>query len=129
MAAEQQEAGVCILLYLLFYLSFLLSFLHFALPSGLRVAAEQQEAGKLTLAYSLHSIHIQTHNNMPHNTHTHNTQTGDGGSAGPGNVTPLTRNWIVFHRPESPSYTHAGLLMALGLAGHLSKLSWTDLYR
>jgi anaphase-promoting complex subunit 1 len=47
------------------------------------------------------------------------------GGRGPG----LTRNWIVFHRPDAPSYTHAGLLMALGLAGHLTKLSWTDLYR
>lgn len=50
-------------------------------------------------------------------------------NAGCGKSTMLTRNWIVFHRPDSPSYTHAGLLMSLGLAGHLRKLSWTDLYR
>lgn len=51
--------------------------------------------------------------------------------AGPGlfGSGTLTRNWIVFHRPDTPSYTHAGLLMALGLAGHLTKLAWTDLYR
>ncbi|KAL6755304.1 hypothetical protein V8C86DRAFT_3027443 [Haematococcus lacustris] len=54
------------------------------------------------------------------------TRKGDGGAV---SASPLTRNWIVFHRPDSPSYTHAGLLMALGLTGHLSKLAWTDLYR
>lgn len=29
----------------------------------------------------------------------------------------LTRTWIVYNKPEEPSYTHAGLLMALGLTG------------
>ncbi|GAB4821235.1 hypothetical protein N2152v2_008281 [Parachlorella kessleri] len=41
----------------------------------------------------------------------------------------LTRTWIVYNKPEEPSYTHAGLLMALGLTGHLSCLAATDLYR
>jgi hypothetical protein len=28
-----------------------------------------------------------------------------------------------------PSYAHAGVLLALGLSGHLYRLSWADLYR
>ncbi|GIM09537.1 hypothetical protein Vretimale_13366 [Volvox reticuliferus] len=42
----------------------------------------------------------------------------------------LSRTWLhVTTKPDVPSYTHAGLLMALGLTGHLDRLSWTDLYR
>ena len=41
----------------------------------------------------------------------------------------LTRAWIVFNRPREPSHAHAGVLMALGLTGHLRKLTNTDLYR
>lgn len=41
----------------------------------------------------------------------------------------LTRTWVVYNKPPEPSYTHAGLLMALGLTGHLSCLAATDLYR
>lgn len=29
----------------------------------------------------------------------------------------LTRTWIVYNKPVQPSYTHAGMLMALGLTG------------
>ena len=41
----------------------------------------------------------------------------------------LTRAWIVFNRPKEPSAAHAGVLLALGLRGHLSVLTNTDLYR
>ena len=41
----------------------------------------------------------------------------------------LTRAWIVFNRPKEPSATHAGVLLALGLRGHLTALTNTDLYR
>lgn len=41
----------------------------------------------------------------------------------------LTRAWIVFNRPREPSQAHAGVLMALGLTGHLRALTNTDLYR
>jgi len=41
----------------------------------------------------------------------------------------LTRAWIVFNRPKVPTFSHAGVLMALGLNGHLSSLTATDLYR
>lgn len=41
----------------------------------------------------------------------------------------LTRTWIVYNKPKEPSYAHAGLLMALGLQGHLSVLAATDVYR
>lgn len=34
----------------------------------------------------------------------------------PGGV-HLTRAWIVFNKPKIPNYTHAGLLMGLGLMG------------
>ncbi len=50
---------------------------------------------------------------------------GGGGEGGAG-VPPM---WSVFQRPDVPTYTHAGTLMALGLTGHLNRLSWTDLYR
>ncbi|KAK9796665.1 hypothetical protein WJX73_002436 [Symbiochloris irregularis] len=41
----------------------------------------------------------------------------------------LTRAWIVFNKPPSPTYTHAGMLMGLGLSGQLACLSATDIYR
>ncbi|KAK3244197.1 hypothetical protein CYMTET_46182, partial [Cymbomonas tetramitiformis] len=43
--------------------------------------------------------------------------------------TRLTRTWIVFNRPKQPSHSHAGFLMALGLAGHLEVLAPPDVYR
>ena len=52
-----------------------------------------------------------------------------GGGEGGGACGPLSRSWLMHQRPEAPSYAHAGLLMALGLTGHLRRLSWTDLYR
>lgn len=44
-------------------------------------------------------------------------------------VARVTRNWIVYNRPESPTFEHAGVLMALGLQGHLSQLAVTDIFR
>ncbi|KAK9819157.1 hypothetical protein WJX81_007920 [Elliptochloris bilobata] len=41
----------------------------------------------------------------------------------------LTRAWFVYNKPKGPSYTHGGMLMGLGLTGHLACLSSTDLYR
>ena len=29
----------------------------------------------------------------------------------------LTRTWVVYNKPKTPNYTHAGMLMGLGLAG------------
>ncbi len=29
----------------------------------------------------------------------------------------MTRTWIVYNKPKEPSYTHAGMLMGLGLTG------------
>lgn len=31
----------------------------------------------------------------------------------------LTRAWIVYNKPATPTYSHAGLLMGLGLSGAL----------
>jgi len=31
--------------------------------------------------------------------------------------TQMTRTWIVYNKPKEPSYTHAGMLMGLGLTG------------
>ena len=31
----------------------------------------------------------------------------------------LTRTWVVYNKPKTPNYTHAGMLMGLGLAGKL----------
>jgi anaphase-promoting complex subunit 1 len=41
----------------------------------------------------------------------------------------LTRNWVLYNRPAEASATHAGMLLAFGLAGHLSALGQVDLYR
>ena len=35
----------------------------------------------------------------------------------------------MFNRPKLPTFSHAGVLMAFGLNGHLSSLTATDLYR
>ena len=40
----------------------------------------------------------------------------------------ITRTWIVYNRPTTPTAAHGGLLMALGLHGHLSALAMTDIY-
>eukprot|EP00474_Spongospora_subterranea_P010640 CRZ11098.1 hypothetical protein [Spongospora subterranea] len=40
----------------------------------------------------------------------------------------VARTWIVYNRPQEPTYTHAGLLLALGLHGHLDGLARSDLY-
>ncbi|CAN0243081.1 unnamed protein product, partial [Discosporangium mesarthrocarpum] len=56
---------------------------------------------------------------------------GGGGSAGwrgrwGGSI---SRTWIMYNRPvEGVSNAHGGLLMALGLQGHLSALAMTDVY-
>lgn len=41
----------------------------------------------------------------------------------------LTDSWLPHSKPAVPNYAHAGVLLALGLSGHLDRLSWTDLYR
>lgn len=38
-----------------------------------------------------------------------------------------TRTWIVYNKPDSLTDEHAGVLMALGLTGHLSSLASADL--
>jgi hypothetical protein len=41
----------------------------------------------------------------------------------------LADTWLPHSKPVVPNYAHAGVLLALGLTGHLDRLSWTDLYR
>ena len=41
----------------------------------------------------------------------------------------ITRTWIVYNKPAAPNHAHAGLLMGLGLQGHLKALEVTDVYR
>ncbi|GAB4827614.1 hypothetical protein Ancab_034497 [Ancistrocladus abbreviatus] len=41
----------------------------------------------------------------------------------------MSRTWILYNRPEEPNAVHAGLLLALGLHGHLSVLTITDVYQ
>jgi hypothetical protein len=41
----------------------------------------------------------------------------------------ITRTWIVYNKPDDPNFSHAGLLMALGLHKHLGVLAATDVYR
>lgn len=46
----------------------------------------------------------------------------------PGTV-KLGRSWIMYNRPQQPHYSHAGLLLALGLHGRLECLTAADMYR
>jgi anaphase-promoting complex subunit 1 len=48
----------------------------------------------------------------------------DGSGAG-----SLSDSWLPHSKPAVPNYAHAGVLLALGLHGHLDRLCWTDLYR
>ncbi|CAI5939934.1 unnamed protein product [Closterium sp. NIES-65] len=41
----------------------------------------------------------------------------------------VTRAWVVYNRPGEASSAHGGLLMALGLRGHLRVLAPTDFFR
>ncbi|KAL2629518.1 hypothetical protein R1flu_014204 [Riccia fluitans] len=41
----------------------------------------------------------------------------------------ISRTWIVYNKPDEPSYSHAGFLMALGLHKHLGVLGMADVYR
>ncbi|KAL3521232.1 hypothetical protein ACH5RR_019381, partial [Cinchona calisaya] len=41
----------------------------------------------------------------------------------------MSRTWIVYNKPEEPNVVHAGLLLALGLHGHLHVLTITDIYQ
>ncbi|KAJ0855851.1 putative anaphase-promoting complex subunit 1 [Helianthus annuus] len=41
----------------------------------------------------------------------------------------MSRTWIMYNKPEEPNITHAGLLLALGLHGHLDVLTITDIYQ
>lgn len=40
----------------------------------------------------------------------------------------ISRTWILYNRPKIPSPFHGGLLLALGLQGHLKALAVTDLF-
>lgn len=44
-------------------------------------------------------------------------------------ASPGTRAWIMYNKPAEASSSHAGVVLALGLQGHLAALATTDLYR
>mmetsp|Transcript_6433 Transcript_6433/g.19518 ORF Transcript_6433/g.19518 Transcript_6433/m.19518 type:complete len:1862 (-) Transcript_6433:388-5973(-) len=44
------------------------------------------------------------------------------------NGNPISRTWIAYNRPETPSAEHGGLLLALGLQRMLHNLTMTDVY-
>ncbi|PON86586.1 Anaphase-promoting complex subunit [Trema orientale] len=41
----------------------------------------------------------------------------------------MSRTWIIYNKPGEPNAIHAGLLLALGLHGHLRVLNLTDIYQ
>uniref|UniRef100_A0A1D1Y4T9 Anaphase-promoting complex subunit 1 n=2 Tax=Anthurium amnicola TaxID=1678845 RepID=A0A1D1Y4T9_9ARAE len=41
----------------------------------------------------------------------------------------MSRTWIQYNKPEEPNASHAGVLLGLGLHGHLCVLTITDVYR
>jgi hypothetical protein len=54
---------------------------------------------------------------------------GMASSRGSSRADSLSESWLPHSKPTVPNYAHAGVLLALGLNGHLNRLSWTDLYR
>jgi len=40
----------------------------------------------------------------------------------------MSRTWVNYHTPQEPTPGHAGMLLAMGLSGHLASLSIQDLY-
>ncbi|GJP44122.1 hypothetical protein CLOM_g3524 [Closterium sp. NIES-68] len=54
----------------------------------------------------------------------------NGVAAGLASVQPgtITRAWVVYNRPSEASCAHGGMLLALGLRGHLRVLAPTDLF-
>ena len=55
---------------------------------------------------------------------THHTST-----ALPSRSAHASRGWVAAHAPPTPTYAHAGVLLGLGLGGHLRCLAAPDLYR
>ncbi|XP_051140465.1 anaphase-promoting complex subunit 1 isoform X2 [Andrographis paniculata] len=41
----------------------------------------------------------------------------------------MSRTWILYNKPDEPNATHAGLLLALGLHGHLHVLTISDIFK
>ncbi|KAK8947459.1 Anaphase-promoting complex subunit 1 [Platanthera zijinensis] len=41
----------------------------------------------------------------------------------------MSRTWILYNKPQEPNFSHAGLLLALGLHEHLRVLMISDVYR
>ncbi|KAI9156178.1 hypothetical protein LWI28_001768 [Acer negundo] len=41
----------------------------------------------------------------------------------------ISRTWIEYNKPEEPNVDHAGLILALGLHGHLRALNISDIYK
>ncbi|KAF6170410.1 hypothetical protein GIB67_014340 [Kingdonia uniflora] len=41
----------------------------------------------------------------------------------------MSRTWITYNKPEKPNVTHAGVLLALGLHGHLRVLTVADIFQ
>ncbi|XP_047316183.1 anaphase-promoting complex subunit 1 [Impatiens glandulifera] len=41
----------------------------------------------------------------------------------------MSRTWIIYNQPDEANVTHAGLLLAMGLHGHLQVLTITDIYQ
>ncbi|KAG1677449.1 hypothetical protein FOA52_001904 [Chlamydomonas sp. UWO 241] len=53
---------------------------------------------------------------------------GGGGARGGGGAHAALQ-WGAFRRPDAPSYAHAGMLLAMGISGHLKRRPVTEMYR
>ena len=103
---------------------------HNGVAAGLRVNAHA--SSHLTPSHGTNKPHGSTHpqssSSPAADTHPVKRRASSGrqGYDGTGAV---TRNWIIYNRTassESPSF-HAGVLLSLGLQGHLTVLSVTDI--
>ena len=107
---------------------------HNGVAAGLRVNAHA--SSHLTPSHGTNKPHGSTHpqssSSPAADTHPHPHQVkrrASSGRQGYDGTGAVTRNWIIYNRTassESPSF-HAGVLLSLGLQGHLTVLSVTDI--
>ena len=106
---------------------------HNGVAAGLRVNA--QASSHITSSHGANKSHGLTTPHPPSPTSDHSLPSHPikkrsvGGRQGYDGTGAVTRNWIIYNRTassESPSF-HAGVLLSLGLQGHLTVLSVTDI--
>ena len=89
-----------------------------SLPSVVTFAAELQTWPEFHNGVAAGLRLLSPQNNNSDNIDGNNDNNNNSSSSG--QQMRLARTWVVYNRHCEPSYSHAGLLMALGLNGHLN---------